>query len=189
MWLVVDQATEVGFDRRHGQPGVVGGASLAWCVGVLVLGLRAPVTPRFAQLGLLIVIGFLLVNKVYSPQYVLWLLPLAALARPRWRDQLVWQGGELFYFAIVWWYLGGYLDPAGGGDAGFYWVAIVVRVAAELLPRRGGGARRAATRARPGVGGAREPLQSYPAFASWERGFHSPGAGYDRNGRAPDDVS
>lgn len=99
---------------------------------MLVLGLRAPVTPRFAQLALLILIGFLLVNKVYSPQYVLWLLPLAALARPRVRDHLVWQGGEIFYFAMVWFYLGGFLDPAGGGDVGFYWVAIGVRVAAEL---------------------------------------------------------
>ena len=59
-------------------------------MGVLVIGLlRAPpTTPRLAQLGFLIVAGFLLVNKVYSPQYVLWLLPLAVLARPRWRDQL-----------------------------------------------------------------------------------------------------
>ena len=91
----------------------------------------APETPRFAQLGFLVVVGFLLVNKVYSPQYVLWLLPLAVLARPRWRDQLIWQGGEVFYFAMVWLYLGGYLDPAGGGDPGFYWVAIWC-VAAEL---------------------------------------------------------
>jgi hypothetical protein len=60
------------------------------------------------------------------------LLPLAALARPRWRDHLVWQGGEVFYFAMVWFYLAGYLDPAGGGDPGFYWVAILVRVLAEL---------------------------------------------------------
>ncbi|HEY1118009.1 MAG TPA: glycosyltransferase 87 family protein, partial [Acidimicrobiales bacterium] len=50
-----------------------------------------PHLPRLAQLGYLIVVGFLLVNKVYSPQYVLWLLPLAVLARPRWRDQIVWQ--------------------------------------------------------------------------------------------------
>ena len=79
-----------------------------------------------------VVAGFLLVNKVYSPQYALWLLPLAVLARPRWRDLLVWQAGELFYFCAVWWYLGHYLDPGGGGNAGFYWMAIIVRVAAQL---------------------------------------------------------
>ena len=131
VWLVLDQALDVGFAATT--------INLwswlllaAWCLGVLALGLRAPVTPRFAQLGLLVVIGFLLVNKVYSPQYVLWLLPLAALARPRWRDQLVWISGEVLYFAAVWWYLGGYLQPAGGGDAGFYWLAIGVRVAAQL---------------------------------------------------------
>jgi len=104
-----------------------------WCVGVLVIGLRAPATPRFAQLGLVIVTGFLLVNKVYSPQYVLWLLPLAALARPRWRDLLIWQAGEIFYFCCVWWYLNGSLDSAStGGAATVYWIAIVLRMLAEL---------------------------------------------------------
>jgi uncharacterized membrane protein len=39
----------------------------AVCVLVAVLGLRAPRTPRLAQLGFLVVAGFLLVNKVYSP--------------------------------------------------------------------------------------------------------------------------
>ena len=131
VWLVLDQATDAGFaaDTINLWSWILFGA---WCVGVLVLGLRAPVTPRFAQLALLVLIGFLLVNKVYSPQYVLWLLPLAALARPRVRDHLVWQGGEIFYFAMVWFYLGGFLDPAGGGDVGFYWVAIGARVLAEL---------------------------------------------------------
>jgi uncharacterized membrane protein len=105
---------------------------VVWCAGVLLLGLSAPRTPRLAQLGFLIVAGFLLINKVYSPQYVLWLLPLAVLARPRWRDLLIWQAGEVFYFACVWWYLGGFLDPAGGGDAGFYWLAIVIRMLCEL---------------------------------------------------------
>ncbi|GAB3261024.1 glycosyltransferase 87 family protein [Alteromonas gracilis] len=103
------------------------------CAGVLVLGLKAPATPRIAQLGFLIVAAFLIVNKVYSPQYVLWLLPLAVLARPRWRDLLIWQAGELFYFAAVWLHLGQFTasattdapDPA-------YAVAIAVRVMAEL---------------------------------------------------------
>ncbi|WP_166135127.1 glycosyltransferase family 87 protein [Nocardioides ochotonae] len=104
----------------------------AWCVGVFVIGVLAPETPRFAQLGFLIVAGFLLVNKVYSPQYVLWLLPLAVLARPRLRDQAVWQLSELFYFAAVWWYLAGWLAPGGGDDPGFYWLAIVLRIAGEL---------------------------------------------------------
>ena len=104
----------------------------AWCVAVLVIGLAAPATPRLAQLGFLVVAGFLLVNKVYSPQYVLWLLPLAVLARPRLRDQVIWQATEVAYFATVWWYLGSFLAPADGGDAEFYWFAIILRMAGEL---------------------------------------------------------
>jgi uncharacterized membrane protein len=106
---------------------------LGVCVAVLVLGLRAASPPRIAQLALLILVGFLVVNKVYSPQYVLWLLPVAVLARPRWRDLLVWQAGELLYFAMVWAHLGAFTAPAlpDTPDTA-YSVAIVVRVAAEL---------------------------------------------------------
>jgi len=35
---------------------------------------------------------------VWSPQYSLWLLPLAVLALPRWRPLLLWQASE----AVVW---------------------------------------------------------------------------------------
>jgi uncharacterized membrane protein len=106
---------------------------LGVCVAVLALGLLARRTPRIAALAFLVVVGFLLVNKVYSPQYVLWLLPLAVLARPRWRDILIWQAGEVFYFAAVWWYLGKFTAPgASGAPDQVYWLAILVRVAAEL---------------------------------------------------------
>ena len=65
---------------------------LAAAVGGLALA--APVRPRVAQLAFLLVAGFLLVNKVWSPQYSLWLLPLAVLARPSWRSLLLWQATE-----------------------------------------------------------------------------------------------
>src|SRR5680860_289259 len=103
------------------------------CVAVLVLGLAARRTPRIAQLAFLVVAGFLLVNKVYSPQYVLWLLPLAVLARPRWRDIAIWQAGEIFYFGAVWLYLGQYTASGASGEADHvYWAAIVVRVLCEV---------------------------------------------------------
>jgi uncharacterized membrane protein len=103
------------------------------CLAVLVLGLRARHVPRVAQLAYLILVTFLLVNKVYSPQYVLWLLPVAVLAVPRWRPLLIWQAGELFYFAACWWFLGGFTASAtGGAPDPLYSVAIVLRMAAEL---------------------------------------------------------
>ncbi|WMX46076.1 glycosyltransferase family 87 protein [Streptomyces roseicoloratus] len=73
--------------------------------GLTYLALTAPRRPRLAQLAFLIVAAFVLTNKVYSPQYVLWLIPLAALARPRWRDFLVWQACEVMYFLGIWLYL------------------------------------------------------------------------------------
>ncbi|WP_184560925.1 glycosyltransferase family 87 protein [Streptomyces paradoxus] len=78
---------------------------LACCAAVAALALTAPRRPRFAQLAFLIVAAFILTNKVYSPQYVLWLVPLAALARPKWRDYLIWQACEVAYFLGIWLYL------------------------------------------------------------------------------------
>ena len=52
------------------------------CVLIAVLALTAPRRPRLAQLAFLIIAAFILTNKVYSPQFVLWLIPLLALARP-----------------------------------------------------------------------------------------------------------
>ncbi len=64
------------------------------CVGIGWLGLSAARRPRLAQLMFLTVASFLLVGKVWSPQFSLWLLPLAVLALPRWRPVLVWQLAE-----------------------------------------------------------------------------------------------
>ncbi len=78
---------------------------VAACVLIAVVALTAPRRPRLAQLAFLIVAAFILSNKVYSPQFVLWLIPLVALARPKWRDFLVWQGVEALHWAAIWLYL------------------------------------------------------------------------------------
>ena len=74
------------------------GLFLLVCAAIGWLGLSAQRRPRFAQLAFLVIAAFLLTNKVWSPQYSLWLLPLAVLALPRWRPLLLWQAAE----AIVW---------------------------------------------------------------------------------------
>ncbi|MBM6622500.1 DUF2029 domain-containing protein [Micrococcaceae bacterium RIT802] len=77
----------------------------ASCAGICALGLLAPRRPRVASLLFLVVAAFVLFNKVYSPQFVVWLVPLAALAWPRWRDFLIWQLVEALHFWAIWMYL------------------------------------------------------------------------------------
>lgn len=68
------------------------------CLGIAALAILAPRRPRLAQLCFLVVAVFLLTSKVWSQQFVLWLIPLAVLARPRWGAFLVWQAAEVAYF-------------------------------------------------------------------------------------------
>jgi uncharacterized membrane protein len=132
VWFVLEQqGLGVPVDRLN----LVAGALFALCcAGVAVLAVLAPRRPRLPQLAFLVVAAFLLTNKVYSPQYVLWLLPLAALARPRWRDVLVWQAGEVVHFFGIWLLLVGY--PPGDAnralDAGGYAITVAAHVLATL---------------------------------------------------------
>ncbi|CAJ1511229.1 glycosyltransferase family 87 protein [[Mycobacterium] burgundiense] len=68
------------------------------CVGVGYIALTAPQRPRVAQLAFLVVAAFLLTNKVWSPQFSLWLVPLAVLALPHRRILLAWMTID----ALVW---------------------------------------------------------------------------------------
>ena len=68
------------------------------CLAIALLIFLAPRRPRFGQVAFLVVAAFLVFSKVWSQQYVLWLLPLALLARPRWGAFLAWQAAEVLYF-------------------------------------------------------------------------------------------
>ncbi len=81
---------------------------VAVCIGVGYVALTAQRRPRVAQLCFLLVAGFLLTNKVWSPQYSLWLVPLAVLALPHRRlllawmtiDALVWVPRMMYYLGV-----------------------------------------------------------------------------------------
>ena len=60
------------------------------CVGITYVALTAKQRPRLAQVVFLVVAAFLLTNKVWSPQFSLWLVPLAVLALPHRRILLAW---------------------------------------------------------------------------------------------------
>jgi len=94
-----------GLDPNLGfwQPPVVLNAVVAvlfltCCAAIAYIGLTAPQRPRLAQLAFLVVAAFLLVNKVWSPQFSLWLVPLAVLALPHRRVLLAWMTVD----ALVW---------------------------------------------------------------------------------------
>ena len=117
VWLLVQQAGNTDLSRAT----VLTASGSWWPRGCGGGGPRAAHPALARRLGALAVAGTLLVSPASAPSYALVLLPLAALAVPRWRDLLVWQAGEVAHFALLGWYLGGLLAPAGGGDARAYW--------------------------------------------------------------------
>lgn len=112
---------------------VATGTFLVAFLAIALLSLSIDRRPRLAQIAFLVVAAFVLSGKVYSPQYVLWLVPLAAMARPRWRDFLIWQAGEVVYFVAIWWHLAGYgVDDAKALPVEWYGVATFIHVAATV---------------------------------------------------------
>ncbi len=92
-------------------PSVLNAVSLALfgcaCAAIAYIGLTAARRPRVAQLMFLVVAAFLLTNKVWSPQYSLWLVPLAVLALPHRRILLAWMTIDaLVWFPRMYYYLG-----------------------------------------------------------------------------------
>jgi uncharacterized membrane protein len=112
----------------------------AACAAIAVLALAAPRRPRLPQLCFLVLAAFLMTNKVWSPQYVVWLVPLAVLARPRLWPYLLWQLAEVAYFFGIWGYLifvyvgeGNSVTGYQGVSTGWYFAALLARFLAVAL--------------------------------------------------------
>ena len=83
----------------------------------------------------MVVAIFTLASKVYSPQYVLWLTPLAILALRGLKDRKefwIWQGAEVLYHFAVWQYLAEFAGSRFGLAPKAYAVATLIRIAATI---------------------------------------------------------
>lgn len=105
--------------------GVSLGLFVVACVGIALFGLCVRRRPRVAELAFLIVAAFLLVNKVWSPQYSLWLVPLAVLALPCWRLVLWWGLIDALTWPVLTWHMMG--SDAKGAPAGLLDLFVVGR--------------------------------------------------------------
>jgi len=103
------------------------------CLAIAWLALAAPRRPRLPQLCFLVLAVFLMTNKVWSPQYVIWLVPFAVLARPRLWPYVLWQLAEVGYFFGIWGYLifisrnGAIIPGYNGISTGWYFAALLAR--------------------------------------------------------------
>ncbi len=92
-------------------------------------------TPSLASSAFSVVAIFTIASKVYSPQYVLWLTPLAILALRGLKDRKVfwiWQGAEVFYHVAVWQYLAEFSGSRFGLAPKAYAIVSLIRIAATI---------------------------------------------------------
>jgi len=92
--------------------------------------------PTLASTSFIVVAIFTISSKVYSPQYVLWLTPLAILAMRDKKDRpafWIWQGAELIYHLAIWEYLASYSGSHFGLPAKAYAAATLIRIGATIF--------------------------------------------------------
>lgn len=90
---------------------------------------------KLAHVALFIMVAVMAVSKVYSPQYVLWLTPLAIIALIDKRDLAffwIWQGAELAYHLAIWQHLATVTGAKFGLPVLAYSLISLIRIAASL---------------------------------------------------------
>ena len=93
---------------------------------------KANTFETFAITSFLTVAAFVTISKVYSPQYIIWLTPLALIAMRRKEERSafwIWQGGEALYHLAIWQHLASYTGAKFGLPEGLYALSIFIRVA------------------------------------------------------------
>jgi len=93
--------------------------------------------PTLAQVSFIVIATVTCVSKVYSPQYVLWLAPLALIALIDKKDLpafWIWQVGEVIYHVAIWQHLATVTGASFGLPVvGYAWISLLRLAATAAL--------------------------------------------------------
>jgi len=84
---------------------------------IAILLFELKYTPSLASVAFFVIASVMLASKVYSPQYVLWLTPLAVIALTNTKDLhafWLWQTTEIIYHIAIWQHLAQVTDAKFG---------------------------------------------------------------------------
>jgi len=102
---------------------------------IAILLFEIKYTPSLASVAFFVVASVMLASKVYSPQYVLWLTPLAVIALTNKKDLhafWVWQATELIYHIAIWQHLAQVTDAKFGLGPTPYAILALLRIAGTI---------------------------------------------------------
>jgi len=102
-------------------------------IAILLFELRY--TPSLASVAFFVIASVMLASKVYSPQYVLWLTPLAVIALTNAKDLhafWVWQTTEIIYHIAIWQHLAQVTDAKFGLGPTPFAILTLLRIAGTI---------------------------------------------------------
>lgn len=109
-------------------------ALLAGLTIITLIFFEFSITPTLAQMSFILLAVVMIVSKVYSPQYVLWLTPLAILGLNKKSVHAfwIWQGGEVIYHIAIWQHLATVTGAPFGLPAKGYALLTLLRIATTI---------------------------------------------------------
>jgi hypothetical protein len=102
---------------------------------IAILLFEIKYTPSLASVAFFVLASVMLASKVYSPQYVLWLTPLAVIALTNKKDLhafWLWQATEMIYHIAIWQHLAQVTDAKFGLGPTPFAILTLVRIGGTI---------------------------------------------------------
>jgi hypothetical protein len=102
---------------------------------IAILLFELKYTPSLASVAFFVIASVMLASKVYSPQYVLWLAPLAVIALTNSKDLhafWLWQTTEIIYHIAIWQHLAQVTDAKFGLGPTPFAILTLLRIAGTI---------------------------------------------------------